>query len=360
MISRRGDATIAPLSLVTLGGAYPMATRAAPVVPLSEMVHAQEADVFALMTAKDELTTREGKPYFRVAFRDAGREVQFPIWGDSPWAAECRDQWSPGAFYKLRAVFRQTTYGPQLEIRKIRPVVDADAADGFDPLMLLPRSRFDPQAMYAEMVDIATDRIADAPLRALVLDILSSRREMLLRWTAARRNHHAFVGGFLEHTLSVTRSCVQLADKYDEYYPEMVPRLDKGLVVAGAMLHDIGKLVELEQGAAGATYTAQGHLIGHVLLGRDVVRDTAPRHAVDPETLLRLEHIIVAHQRLPEWGSPKPPMTPEALIVHYADDLDAKYYMLVSILASDTNPGPVTSRKNILQTEIFRGLGQSK
>ncbi len=117
-----------------------------PLVPLCEMVPGQEADLFVLMTAKEQLTTREGKPYFKVAFRDRGREVSFPIWDNSPWAAECQKRWNPGVFYKVRAVYRETNYGPQLDIRKIREVIEADAADGFDPAMCLPQSRYDPQA----------------------------------------------------------------------------------------------------------------------------------------------------------------------------------------------------------------------
>ena len=77
---------------------------------------------------------------------------------------------------------------------------------------------------------------------------------------------------------------------------------------------------------------------------------------LEAETLLRLEHLVIAHQRLPEWGSPKPPMTPEALIVHHADDLDAKLNIIAGILRQDKSPGPVTSEKNILRQKIFRGL----
>ena len=117
-----------------------------PLLSLSEMVSGQEADLFVLMTAKEQLTTREGKPYFSVAFRDRGREVSFPIWDNSPWAAECQKRWNPGVFYKVRAVYRETNYGPQLDIRKIREVIEADAADGFDPAMCLPQSRHDPRA----------------------------------------------------------------------------------------------------------------------------------------------------------------------------------------------------------------------
>jgi 3'-5' exoribonuclease len=325
------------------------------IVALSEMIHGQEADLFVLMTAKEELTTRDGKPYYKVGFRDHAREVTFPIWHDSPWGADCREAWQPGTFYKLRAVYRDTNYGPQLDLRKIREVCSADQADGFTAAMCLPQSRFDAPGMFDELLATARERIDDVSLRELVTGLLEKNRQQLLTLPAATHNHHAFVGGWLEHVLSVTRSCVYLADKYDQYYPEMEPRLNKGLVVAGAILHDIGKLREIEEHPQGAEYTAEGNLIGHILQGRDIVREAAAGRAIDRELLLRLEHIIVAHQRLPEWGSPKPPMTPESLIVHYADDLDAKYQMMANILREDTNPGPVTSKKNVLYQKVYRG-----
>jgi 3'-5' exoribonuclease len=252
-------------------------------------------------------------------------------------------------------VYRETTYGPQLEVRKIREVCAADQSDGFTPAMCLPQTRFDTSAMFAELVQIARERIAQPALRELVIELLEAHRGMLLTLPAATHNHHAFAGGWLEHVLSVTRTCVYLADKYDEYYPELKPRLNKGLVAAGAILHDIGKLREIEQQAQGAEYTAAGNLIGHILQGRDIVREAAAGRDIDPELLLRLEHIVVSHQRLPEWGSPKPPMTPEALIVHYADDLDAKYQMMATILREDNSPGPVTSKKNVLFQKVYRG-----
>ena len=325
------------------------------IVALSEMIHGQEADLFVLMTVKEELTTRDGKPYYKVGFRDHAREVSFPIWHDSPWGADCRELWQPGTFYKLRAVYRETNYGPQLDLRKIRAVCTADRADGFTPTMCLAQTRFSTEEMYAELLATARERITDEPLRNLVVELLTANQEALMTLPAATHNHHAFVGGWLEHVLSVTRTAVYLADKYDAYYPDMEPRLNKGLVVAGAILHDIGKLREIEEQPQGAAYTAAGNLIGHILQGRDIVRESAASRAVDGELLLRLEHIIVAHQRLPEWGSPKPPMTPEALLVHYADDIDAKYQMMAAILREDTNPGPVTSKKNVLYQKVYRG-----
>ena len=334
--------------------------RTMPIVTLSEISPGQEADLFLLMTAKEELKTKAGKPYFRVGFRDGGREVSFPIWGDSPWAVDCRDHWNPGVFYKLRAVYQETNFGPQLEIRKIREVIEADTADGFDPTLCQPRSRFDPEEMLAELLEIAQQHIKNPALRRLVESLLGANRESLLTHPAARRNHHAYVGGLLEHTLSVTRTCVFLADKYADYYPEMQPPLSKDLVVAGGILHDIGKLREMQQRPEGSAHTAEGSLIGHILIGRDMVREAAATLNADPaldaDTLLRLEHLIITHQGRPEWGSPKPPMTPEALLVHYADDIDAKYQMMVGVLRDDTTPGPVTSKKNVLMQHVYRGI----
>ncbi len=312
-----------------------MSPPAMPVISLSEMVADQEGDLFVLMTLKEQLTTRDGKPYFKVGFRDGGREVTFPIWGNSPFAAECRDQWSPGCFYKLRAVYRESNYGPQLDIRKIREAVDADQEDGFDPAMCCASSRFDGETMFSELVEIANTRIPEGGLRDLVLLLLQEHQSVLLEAYAAKRHHHAFVGGLLEHMLSVTRNAVFLADRYGDYYTEMTPPLDRGLVVAGAILHDIGKVRELDASPTGAEYTTSGQLIGHILQGRDLVREAAAQVDILPEQLLRLEHVIISHQRLPEWGSPKPPMIPEAVLVHYADDIDAKFHQVAAEISEE-------------------------
>ena len=325
------------------------------IVGLAEMQPDQEGDLFVLLSAKEELLTKTGKPYFRVTFRDGHKEVSFPIWGDSPWAADCRNTWTPGQFYKLRATYRETQYGPQLDIRRIREATDADQADGFDPGAIVPCSRFAPEAMFDELLALAREKIEAAPLQKLVEELLQTHREALLRAPAARRNHHAYAGGLLEHTLSVARTAVFLAEKYSVYYADMEPPLDKGLVVAGAMLHDLGKLRELDAQLHDTTYTAEGTLIGHMLQGRDMLRESPAFAKLDADTRLRLEHLVIAHQRLPEWGSPKPPMTPEALLVHYADDIDAKYQMMYAVLRDDTTPGPITSRRNVLGQHVFRG-----
>jgi 3'-5' exoribonuclease len=322
------------------------------------MAPGQEADVFVLLAAKTDGTTRDGKPFFRVTFRDAGREVSFPVWSDSAFHDACRDHWQPGQFYKVRAVLTESKFGPQLDIRKIRPIAPEDKADGFDEAMFLPRTKFDTAALHGQLVELARKEIRDPALSGMTAELLEEHREILLRLPAARRNHHAIVGGWLEHVVSVARNAIFLADKYGRDYPELDPPLSRDLVVAGAILHDIGKVQEMTLTSAGAEYTAAGELVGHILLGRDLVRAAAQKHPLPPETLLRLEHIIVSHQRLAEWGSPKPPMTPEALLVHFADDVDAKFQTALAALA-EKGEGEFTTGRNPLGYKIFRGLSRA-
>lgn len=334
-----------------------MAKRTLPIVALSEMENGQEADLFALLSDKQEMTTRDGKPYHRVTFRDDRREVSFPIWNDTPWTADCRDHWTVGCFYKLRATFRETQYGPQLEIRKIREVNEEDAADGFDPSMCCAASAFDPDEMFDALIELVQTHVSDEKLQELAVSLLADHRDTFVRTAAARRHHHAYHGGLLEHTLSVTRNALFFAHKYAEDYADLDPPLSIDMVVAGAALHDIGKVVELEQQPTGAEYTTEGELLGHLLLGRDLVRERGQEIELDEELRLRMEHLIIAHQRLPEWGSPKPPMTPEALLVHYADDVDAKFNMMTGVLKDDTGEGPFTSSRNIMRQKVYRGNG---
>lgn len=328
------------------------------IVLLSDLVAGEQGDCFVLLASKERAQTRDGKPYYRVAFRDAQRTATSMIWSDTGWFPECEAKWAVGEFYKLRCSYSESQYGPQIEIDRIRLVEAADRTQGFDPDEFYDHSRFDKDEMFAELLQIAEQQIAEEPLRQLVTGLLHRHADLIKRMSAASRNHHSYIGGFVEHVLSVTRTAVYLADKYGDYYPELQPPLSKGLVVAGAILHDIGKTIELDHQPSGAEYTAPGRLIGHILLGRDLIREQARDIAgLNPETLLRLEHIIVSHHSLPEWGSPIPPLTPEALLVSMADDIDAKFNMMARPLAIPPQPGEqFTSRDNPLRRQLFRGL----
>lgn len=317
----------------------------------------QSGDCFVLLVSKTRGSTRDGKPYFRVVFRDPGRTATAMIWSDGALFADCEQAWEPGQFYKLRCRYSENQYGPQVDVDRIREATDDDAADGFDPSEYFTASRFDPEAMFGELLELVETHVADPSVRRLVAEILTENADAVRQHPAASRNHHAFRAGFLEHVLSVTRTTVYLADKYLDYYPDMDPPLNKSLVVAGGVLHDIGKLTELVDQPQGATYSPRGRLIGHLLLGRDLVREKAAEIGdFDAELLLRLEHVIVAHHNVPEFGSPIPPHTPEAMLVYHADEIDAKFNMMATALADPGGDAEFSGRDNPLRRSIFRGL----
>ncbi len=327
------------------------------IVPLSDIEAGQEADAFALLCEKELLHQRDGKPFFKVVFRDAVREIScVPIWADSLLFEDCRENWEPGEFYKIRTLMRSTPqYGLQLEIHRIRPIMDADRQDGFDPNQCRPSSRFSPEAMYEELLAIAKTHIGKGKLLNLITRIFKENRSAVLETAAARHHHHTFAGGLLEHTLSVAKIAVFLADHYMQTYPKPTIPFSKSLVVAGAILHDIGKIRELRFDAVTSHHTIEGELIGHALLGRDLVRDHAREVELEPEIRLHLEHIIISHQRFADWGAPKPPMSLEAVLVHSADSCDALFGSYLNVMLEDVSPGAITSAKNRLGYALFRG-----
>jgi 3'-5' exoribonuclease len=333
-------------------------TRARPaLVRLHELVSGQGGDFFALLAQRSRGATRDGKPYYLCRFRDSRRCAACMIWADSPWFETCEKNWKEGQCFKIRGVYQEDRqYGPQIHLHNIRPAADADRADGFSPQELAEASRFDPDTMLAELRGLVERHIADLPLRMLVLSLLDRHVEALKRVPGSQRHYYPFAGGLLEHTLSVTRSCLFLVDKYASHYPDLRPPLNRDLVVAGAVLHDLGRVLELESGPLAAQMTVPGRLLGHLFLGRDLVRDAAAELGnVDPELLQLLEHLIISHLNLPEWGSPRLPLIPESLILHHADDLDAKMEMYARCLTRDGEDGPFTARDPVLGRRLYKG-----
>ncbi|MFO0810154.1 MAG: HD domain-containing protein [Gemmataceae bacterium] len=323
---------------------------------LGDLEPGQYADFFALLSERTKGTTGEGKPYYRCRFRDARRAAVFMVWADGGYFEECEASWRVGQIYKLRAVYAEhEKYGPQLDVKAIREAADADRADGFDPLAFVERSRFDPDELLAQIHALVETNVADEPLRTLVLLVLDRHADALRRAPGSKDRYHPFAGGWAEHTLSVTVSCLFLVELYRTHYPDLKPSLNRDLLIAGAVLHDVGRCVEFANDAT-AERTVPGHLLGHIVLGRDLVRDAA-RDVPDlrPDLLLMLEHLIVSHLAIPEWGSPKLPLIPESLILHHADDLDAKLEMYARCLTRDTAEGPFTDRDWSLGRQLFKG-----
>jgi 3'-5' exoribonuclease len=212
--------------------------------------------------------------------------------------------------------------------------------------------------MFAELRRLAEAHVADEPLRRLVLGLLDRHAGPLKRLPASAGKFYPFAGGLLEHTLSVTRSCLWLAERYAASYPELKPPLNRDLIVAAAVLPDLGRVAELADDPLAPQPTVPGRLLGHLLLGRDLVRDAAGAQGdVNPELVQLLEHLLVTHLALPEWGSPRPPLVPECLILHHADDLDAKLEMYARCLSRDGAAGPFTDRDPVLGKALYKGRG---
>jgi 3'-5' exoribonuclease len=328
-----------------------------PLVRLSELAPGQSGDFFALLAERTRGARRDGKAYFTCRFRDGERTATFMVWSDGPWFEKCETEWRDGACYKIRGVYQDhPKYGPQIDIENIRPTADNDQADGFDKLQFVERTRYDIEGMYQELWSVAETHICDVPLRRLVLNILDQKRTQLKQVPATQRHFYPFAGGLLEHLLSVTHTCLHLADKYVGHYSDLQPPLNRDLVVAGAILHDIGRTIEFNEDVQNVQPTVSGRLLGHLFLGRDLVRDTARELGdVNPELVQLLEHIIITHLSLPEWGSPKLPLIPEVLIIHHADDLDAKMEMYVRCLTRDKEPGDFTGRDPFLGRHLYKG-----
>jgi 3'-5' exoribonuclease len=335
---------------------------AAPPLPLkklSEIQHDEVAECFALLVRKDPGRTKKDEPYWTCTFRDRHVERVCPIWNNSRFFREAAG-WSIGTPYRLTVRGQlHARYGLQVELLEIRTIDPTlDAADGFDFGQLVEVGHLDPCECWDKIHDLVRRYVPDPHVRQLVELLLAEHRDDVLRIQAAERMHHAYTGGLIEHVWSMTRIAVFLAEHYERYYANLNPPLNRSVVVAAAILHDIGKLRELEYNPVAARYTTPGKLIGHIVFGRDMVREAAARvEGFPPETLMLLEHAILAHHGKKEFGAVVEPATIEALIVSFVDELDAKVNQVVSKLLAGGGEDDFTEKIYGLDNRRFyRGV----
>ncbi|MFO0877795.1 MAG: HD domain-containing protein [Gemmataceae bacterium] len=322
---------------------------------LCELTPGQRADFFALLTEKTRGLTREGRPFYHCRFRDARRTVSFMAWQDDRWFTPAESEWQVGQFYKLRAVYQEhARYGPQIDLGNLRAVNEGDTAEGFDPADFVEAPRHDPQVLWSVLLELA-GQIGDAPLQALVRGLLEGHAERWQRLPLTRDRVYTHPGGLLEHVVNVTRIALDLCTRYAAAYPQLQPPLNRDLVLAGALLHDVGKLVEIDEEQPQTGQTVAGRLIGPLVLGRDLLREAARQTPeLRPELLQMLEHILLHPLYTPEGTGPRWTLFPEGLLVQYADDLDVKLAQYVRCLERDTSGGPFTERDPVLGRALFK------
>lgn len=322
---------------------------------LCDLAPGERGDFFALLAERKPGVTSKGKPYFHCRFRDARRVASFMVWADDKWYGLCQGEWQAGQFFKIRAVYEEhEQYGPQIEVVNLRAVTPADRDAGFDEGDFVEASRHDLDQLWDELRGLALKHVGDEGLRALVLDLLETHGDRLKRLPAGKDKAYPYRGGWLEHTVSVARVAVDLAARYAAAWPDLRPPLNRDLIVAGAILHDLGRVKELE-GDAAVSVTVEGRLFGHVLLGRDLVRDAAREAGLEGELTTLLEHVLLASVYGTDGGGTKWPLVPEGVIVQHANDLDVKLAACVRALQRDPGPGPFTERDPVVGRALLKG-----
>lgn len=298
---------------------------------------------YSLIRSKQTRKKKNGDPFLRIVLGDRTGNVEARLWDNVEALGTGLKE---GAFVEYSG--RVETYNGVLQVilKEIR-VIDPSAVPGLDIMDFVPSTDHDVEAMWARLLEIVQKHTRRPCVRELLELTLSQHGERFRSYPAAVEIHHNYAGGFLEHVVSLCESVL--------YYSGRFPALDVDLLVAGAVLHDIGKLEELS-GPVGPTYTTVGNLIGHVIIGRDILRDAAAQIPEFPPTLLMLlEHMILSHQGQLEWGSPKRPKIPESIVLHYVDDLDAKLNRALRVIENSSSEGDFTERDYHLGRALFQG-----
>jgi 3'-5' exoribonuclease len=297
---------------------------------------------FFLCTRKEIRSGRTGNEFLEIGLTDVSGEIGAKVFQD---VDAIKLEFDAGEFVKAQGRSNLYQGRTELILDKIRRVMpEKDAADGFredECIQCAPRSV---DVMWAELMD-RLDSVHDPALRNLLLGMVTRHADRLRVWPAARRVHHAYRSGLLEHVLQIMSISLFLADQYNAR---------RDLLIAGALLHDIGKLQELSYETS-TDYTIEGNLVGHIVLGVGMLRDAVREQPGLPaELVTELEHLILSHHGSFEHGSPVEPKTVEAYLLAAVDDLDAKIHQVRRHLAEDDSPGRFTSMNKRLDRSLFK------
>ncbi|HLY63663.1 MAG TPA: HD domain-containing protein [Terriglobia bacterium] len=293
-----------------------------------------------LVHIKERKTANNGSAYLDLALRDSTGVVSAKLWDCDRFKLdfEAGDVvWVDGTVEEYRGT-------AQIRVRKISQCPSED----FDLRDYLPRSLRDPAEMYANLLE-RLRRVPEGPLRSLLLAVLEDPEiaEKYKMVPAATSFHHAYLGGLLEHVTSL----VELGDRLCDHYGW----LDRDLVLAGLVLHDLGKTEELNF-TRGFSYTTRGQLLGHITIGLEIIGEKMRQIQDFPGDLKdKIEHLVLSHHGKMEFGSPKEPMFPEALLIHYLDDMDSKLESMRAQYVTDKDrAGDWTARNRALGRELLK------
>jgi 3'-5' exoribonuclease len=299
---------------------------------IASLENEQTGTAFYLCLSKEQRASLSGTSYITVVLQDVTGQIPAKLFQQE--AEQYGPQFEAGEFVKVEA--RTNVYRGRMEliVTRIRRVhAERDRVEGFreeDCILCAPRSA---DEMWAELQG-RIGAVTDPGIRVLLARIAADHEAQLRVWPAAQTVHHAYRGGLLEHILQVARAGQALAELYEA---------NADLVFAGAVLHDIGKLRELDYDVV-PSYSREGNLVGHIAIGLTMVREaSAGISGLTGERRAEIEHLIASHHGSKEFGSPVEPMMVEAFILSMVDDLDAKLHQVRRHLALHEGGGEFTT-----------------
>jgi 3'-5' exoribonuclease len=272
---------------------------------------------FFLVLAKQQRSTKQNKPYLNLILGDKTGQIEGRVW--DPGDPRIAKDFERGDLVKVRGSVSRYDDRAQVKVDQLRKALDSEA----DKMDMLPATTRNVDELWAAL-EASVASLTNPDLKRLLNAVLAdpAMAQAYREAPAARQLHHAWLGGLLEHVVSL----LGLADRVAAHYS----MLDRDLLVTGVILHDIGKIRELTW-ETGFDYTVEGVLLGHIQMGVDLVEKTIAGLPGFPDRLRTLVlHMILAHHGKLEFGSPKLPMIPEALVLNFLDDLDAKMQAMTS------------------------------
>jgi 3'-5' exoribonuclease len=345
--ARRGDVDT-PIPLSIIGGTQSGRKREATVARtfVTDLKSGDEIKQAFLVHEKVLRSTRSGSLYMQLDLTDRTGRLPSRMWDAE---RELFESFKADEFVLVRGNVETYQNRLQLIVKAIERVPESsvDLAD------FMATTEFDVDEMFGRLIEIAKI-VKHAGLRKLLAAFLKDDELVakLKRAPAATSNHHAFIGGLLEHTLAVSELALQVAGRY--------PKIDHDLLVTGVILHDVGKIDEFDYERS-LSYSDEGQLLGHLFIGARMVEERSRDiPEMTPELVLSLSHLILSHHGRYEYQSPKLPMTCEALIVHHLDNLDAKINAFHTAVERDQNPDSRWTEWNrMFERRLFKGHGDS-
>ncbi len=291
----------------------------------------QVVDFFVVRRKELRLRRDTNESYLALELGDQSGRISATVWEN---AEALHAQLTIGQVVKAKGMVVEYAGKPHLKLEKVRAAraEEVEALEAF-----VPTCPKDLEELW-QRLDQLMQAVTNPHLRALLRTFFaeSEFRKVFAEAPAGKLWHHNYRGGLLEHTVAVAETCAAAHHRY--------PHVDHDLLVTGALLHDLGKIEELKTEGF-IDYSDQGRLIGHIVLGAEMVRDRLRALPGFPEELaMRLLHLILSHQGKGEYGSPVVPMTVEAIILYYADELDSKANAFARIISRDKEPGRKWSR----------------